>query len=360
MIKKCTLATILLFLVLAMLITSSCGGKVNNQLSINSTPPTIQVAGIDTLELVQLRTVVDDVVVYAKTSANQDQKRLLSQIETILGVVKSDSKIDNVVLQKTENEQIILAFLEGTVGILTEPLLGIKSEIAAYLAKGIGDLSGKITEWWETRKIGWVKITVPDKGTITLVYQKDLKEVWVTCDVPNPAGSVSMYTPVEISVVQPDNAGSSAASVMLKALVGNSKVAYRFGGTSATATHPTTQAIENTSTVVGTSTVHNISAAAFSDFTIVYTHGGGIVKTYDSSYYGQIFRITGKVFDTLISGVSLEGSHGYVVRCYFKNENDIKNLKLDQEVIIEGTFTDWYDYWPETGPVLQNCRLISP
>jgi hypothetical protein len=235
MMKKCSLAILVMFLISIVIANSSCGGSVNNQLSSTQPPPKIEVAGVNTSEFLQLRKVMGDVVVQAKTSANQDQKSLLTQVETILGAVQSDSQVENVVLQKTENEQIISNLLEKAVGALAQ-YLGIPSPIAEAAAKGIGEVSSLVGQWWGMGKMGWARITLADKGVITLVYQKDLKEVWVNADVSNPAGSLSMYTPVEISSVKSDNAGSSPAAVMLKAVVGNSKVAYRFGTSSSSVT----------------------------------------------------------------------------------------------------------------------------
>jgi hydrogenase maturation factor len=231
MIKKYSFFAVVIFLISFMLANPGCGDSAYIQTSPIKTPPKIEVAGINSLELLQLCKVLDDVLAKADTTANQDQKSLLNQIEAILGTVKSDSKVEDVVLTKTENEELILAMLEGTIGILSQSFLGIDSKIAAALAKGVGELSAKITAWWASRQMGWVKITLQNRGTISLVYQKDLKEVWSTCDVASPAGSVYVFTRVEMETVQPDNAGSSASAVLLKAVVDDSKVTYKFGGT---------------------------------------------------------------------------------------------------------------------------------
>lgn len=203
--------------------------KVEDSEEAEAIPSEIEVAGTDLSELIQLCGVVKEVTVYTEKSANQDQKQLLSKMEMILGTVRSDSKINNTVLQKTEEERLILDFLEETIGNGAEYFLHIPSIIASTAAKKIEELSSLIGQWLEMRDIAYATITVKDIGTIGLVYQRDLKEIWVNCNVSNPAGLVSMYSPVEFREIQPDNAGSSAAAILLEPVVENSRVAYRFG-----------------------------------------------------------------------------------------------------------------------------------
>ncbi len=251
------LKRLILLICAAVILTTTFGCNGNTVIETTiSTPPKIEVAGTDIDELIELCGVVGEVITYNKKSANQDQKQLLSQLEMILGTVKSDSKIDNTVLEKTEEEQIILGLLEGAFAIGVEYFYHIPSVIASYAAGKIEELSSLIGQWWEMRDIGYATITVQDRGTIGIVYQRDLKEVWVNSNVSNPDGSVSMYTPVEFRELQSGNAGSSASAILLKPVVENSRVAYKFGviPTSTTTTKPSTTAVTSLTTTTKTTT----------------------------------------------------------------------------------------------------------
>lgn len=219
----------------------ACAGSSPEKVAPTQVPTaTLEVANISPPELIELRKVVGEALEYVKTSANEDQKRLVSQAEIVLGVIQSNSTLRDIVREKTEGQRLVLDLLQSIFGVGAEYFYKIPSPVAEAIAKSAEELGNRIAEWQVLGQLSFARITQPDKGVMEVVYHKGLGEVWASFDISNPVGRVCIYIPVKPALVSPAGGGNILLSEGVRPVLENCKVAYRFSNASTPAPLPLT------------------------------------------------------------------------------------------------------------------------
>ena len=204
----------------------ACGGQSATQTTVPTA--TLEVANFNISELNELRGVVSEVLSHAKTRADENQKRLISQAEIVLDAIKSDSALRDIVGEKTDGQRLVLDLLQGIFGVGAEYFYKIPSSVAGAIAKGAEELGNRIAEWQVLGQLSFARINLPDIGVMEVVYHKRLGEVWASFDISNPGGLLCVYVPVEPVLVSPSGGGNILLSEGVRPVVENSRVAYRF------------------------------------------------------------------------------------------------------------------------------------
>jgi len=227
MLKRCVFLVVSVALMLSLIACAKQSPEKVTQPSVSSS--IIEVANFNLSELIELQKVVGEVLSHAKTVADENQKRLVNQAEALLGAIQPDSKLRDIVTEKTEEQRLILDFLKGIFAIGAEYFYKIPSPVAGAIAKSAEELGNQIAEWQVLGQLSFARITQPDTGVMEVVYYKHLGEVWASFDISNPVGRVCIYIPVRPALVSPAGGGNILLSEGVRPILENSKVAYRFG-----------------------------------------------------------------------------------------------------------------------------------
>ena len=222
-----------IFLVVAiavMLGVSGCGESSPKEVTRPEvTSGKLEAANFNLPELIELRKVVGEVLSRAQTLADEEQKELVTEAEIVLSAIQPNSKLQDLVAEKTEGERLILDLLEGIFAVGAEYFYKIPSPIAGAVSKGAEALGNQIAEWQVLGQMGFARITQPDSGAMEIVYYKHLGEAWVSFDIYDPVGRISMYIPVEPAAVSTEGTGNILLSEGVRPVLENCRVAYRFG-----------------------------------------------------------------------------------------------------------------------------------
>lgn len=197
---------------------------------------TLEVANFDLPELIELRKAIEEVITTARLIANEEERRLLSQTDVVLGAIQSDSKLHNLVAEKTEEDRLILDVLGGIFSVGVEHFYNIPSPVAWAITKGAEELGNRIAEWQVLGHLSFATVTQPDSGIMEVVYYKEQGEVWVNFDIYDPVGRVAMYIPVEPRLVSYEGRGNVVLSEGVRPVMERCRIAYRFGAISIPAT----------------------------------------------------------------------------------------------------------------------------
>ncbi len=189
----------------------------------------IEVANFDLSELIELRQVVEEVISSMRLMANEDERSLLNQAEMVLETIQSDSKLRNIVAEKTEEEKLILSILGGIFSVGVEHFYNIPSPVAWAIAKGTEELGNQIAEWQVLGHLSLATVTQPDSGIMEVVYEKQEGEIWVNFDIHDPVGKVAIYVSVEPRLVSSEGTGNMVLSEGVRPVMEKCRIAYRFG-----------------------------------------------------------------------------------------------------------------------------------
>lgn len=196
----------------------------------------LEVANFNLFELIELRETIEEMITSARLIANEEERSLLSQADVVLATIQPDSKLHNLVAEKTEEERLVLDVLGGIFSVGVEHFYKIPSPVAWAIAKGAEELGNQIAEWQVLGHLSLATVIQPDSGVMEVVYHKDLGEVWVRFDIYDPVGRVVMYIPVEPRLVSPEGGGNIILSEGVRPVTEKCRIAYRFGAISLPAT----------------------------------------------------------------------------------------------------------------------------
>lgn len=198
---------------------------------------TVEIANLRRPELIELRRVIGDVLNRTRITANEDEKRLLSQAEIVIDVIKPNVDVRDLVRDKTEEERLVLDMLSGAFAAGLQYWakvfynIDVPSPIGGAIAKGAEELGNRIAEWLWLGEVSLAKVTYSDVGTMDIVYEPGV--IWVSVYVCNPAGQIYMYIPVEPALASSEGSGNVVLSKGVRSIMGNCKICYRFSKVSA-------------------------------------------------------------------------------------------------------------------------------
>jgi len=249
------------------------GGSATTPTPVSSA--LFEVANFDLSELIELRNVVGEVLTQAKLIASEDERRLLTQADTVLGAIKSDSEIQDIVREKTQQERLILdtlsmVFAEGLkYWAKVFYYIDIPSPVGEAIAKGAEELGNRLAEWWWLGDLSLVKISQTDGSIAYLTYDKSVGEVWANFDIYDPVGRVYMYIPVELRLVSPEGGGNIVLSEGVRPVMEKCRITYRFGGS-----EPTTPEQEMTPGEVAVRFYYLLNEGKYNEAEMLLSLGG--------------------------------------------------------------------------------------
>jgi len=217
---------------------------------LNTAPPTparesteapisataLQVANLGVSELIELRSVIREVLTQAELTANEDENLLLNQSEIVLEGIASDSELCDIVGEKTEEDRLKLDLLSKTfaAGVIwwAKVFHGVAippSPVFDAITAGAEDLGNRIGAWLVLGQTGYVKMTDPDNGVMDILYETGSGVIWAQFQVYEPAGGIYIRVPVEPRLVSSEGGGNIILSEGIRPIMETVRIAYRLG-----------------------------------------------------------------------------------------------------------------------------------
>ncbi len=340
------------FIVSMTLLTSliACTKTSQEDVTQPSVSTPIEVANFSLSDLIELRKVVSEALSLsdAKFGADENQIRLADQAEILMVTIQPDSKLTDVVANKTEQQRLILDILKGIFSAGAEWFYKIPSPIAGAIANSAEELGNKIAEWQVLGQLSYAKIT-SNTGMMEIVYHKSLGEVWASFDIRNPAGQLVMYIPIEPILVSPEGSGNILLSKGVKPILEKCKIAYHLSEVPTSISTPGTTGMSAASVslskvIVGDfsvviSSVERTESAATLRFAVTKVGNtgskGGTVKIaltddHNNSYQGTVNILPGGSPDNFLALVPIDFTYVVSTTIQIPKLAPIVNIQLGE------------------------------
>lgn len=234
MLKKCVLLAIVMAMMLSLFACTGSGPEKITPPSVSSS--TIEVANLKWSDLRELHGAMLELLESVGTTANEEERTLLTKAKLIVDEIKPDAERRDLVGEKTEGDRLKLdllgkAFAAGVIwwakvfhGVDIPP-----SPVFDTITEGAEELGNRIGAWLVLGQTGYVKVTDPDNGIMDILYETDLGIIWAQFQVYEPAGSIYIRVPVEPALVSGEGQGNIILSEGVRPVMENCKITYRFG-----------------------------------------------------------------------------------------------------------------------------------